>query len=1114
MRLAFWNIRGFHLPLKQKGVEAMVRKREIGLLAVLETKLSESALDVFLRRRFIGWKQVNNFASHGGGRILILYDPLKIQLDTLEVLPQIIHCRVVCKLSSVSFIGSFVYGFHSIVTRRSLWENLIRWGVTLSEPWLLMGDFNNILRQEERVCGADVSHYQYKDFTDCCDDLGLSDLQFTGCHMTWTNGTVWSKLDRVMANPLWHQRAFFCHVEFLPSGCLSDHSPGVVTLFERPRTVNRPFRFWNFLAGHEDFRETVRSGWEVEIVGSLQFQVCRKLKLLKEPLKLLNERNFGHIASRADRARRLLKLAQIQIQSQFDNHELREKVVELRKNALALSKAELDYFYQLAKCNYVSKFDKCTKFFHSIVKRNKGRGYVAAISKEDGSMTESTEEVALEFLRYFEGLLGTSSQVEHIDPQVLQCGEVISSHQGCDLLKAVSSEEIKDALFGIGNDKAPGPDGFSALFFKSAWDIIGVQFCDAVKEFFLSGSLLKQMNHTLIALVPKSAHANSVSDFRPIACCNVIYKVISKILAARLRPVLGGIIDISQSAFVEGRSMIENIHLVQELLRKYNRKRVSPRCLIKVDLRKAYDSVSWEFLAEVMTGLKFPDRFIGWIMQCVTSPSYSIGLNGGIWGMFKGKKGLRQGDPLSPFLFLLCIEYLSRSLKVNTTRSGFKFHPRCGKLRLSHLAFADDLMLMARGDIPSVSIIMDSLRDFGLKSGLCANLLKSSLFTAGVYGEELIQLRQLTGIPVGAMPFRYLGVPLVAQRLQADHFTPFVDKITMYINSWMASSLSFAGRAELIRSVLQGVDCFWLSIFPVPGAIIERVTRLCRNFLWHKRHHPVSWKSMCLPKSEGGLGFRDLKTWNDSLLAKSFWNIHKKKDTLWVRWVHHIYLKGDVSAWDWKCIRDDSPLLKRLVAIRDKICLVEGSVEAAKRRLSSWAVGERMCISLGYEFFRYKGSRLSWPSSVWNSYVTPKHAFTLWLAARKRLPTKDRLTFLQVEESCVLCFGHKESVDHLFFQCSFSAMVWRCIRDWLGISREMSTIFSALKWIKKEVKGSGSKTKAKKVALACTVYHIWNARNRKIFEGQTQEVVSTVFKIKLQIYRTVFALDSNATVEF
>jgi len=341
-------------------------------------------------------------------------------------------------------------------------------GGSLLEPWLLMGDFNSILRLEERVGGAGVTHYQITDFADCCVGLGLSDLQFTGCHMTWTNCSVWSKLDRVMGNVPWHQRGFFCHVDFLPSGCLSDHSPCVVSLLERPRAVNRPFRFWNFLADHEDFRDTVRSVWDLEVEGSSQFRFCRKLKLLKSPLKILNERNFGHIASRAERARELLKQAQVQLHSHYDDPELCVRVSELRKNALALSKAEMDYFYQLAKCNYVTKSDRCTKFFHGIVKRNKGRGFVAAITKEDGTTTGSTEEVSLEFNRYFERLLGTHSQVEHVDREVLRCGGVISGQQANCLLLEVTPEEIKEAVFGIGNDKAPGPDGYTALFFKRA----------------------------------------------------------------------------------------------------------------------------------------------------------------------------------------------------------------------------------------------------------------------------------------------------------------------------------------------------------------------------------------------------------------------------------------------------------------------------------------------------------------------------------------------------------------------------------------------------------------------------------------------------------------------
>ncbi|XP_022869849.1 uncharacterized protein LOC111389190 [Olea europaea var. sylvestris] len=129
-------------------------------------------------------------------------------------------------------------------------------------------------------------------------------------------------------------------------------------------------------------------------------------------------------------------------------------------------------------------------------------------------------------------------------------------------------------------------------------------------EFFSSGSILKQINHTVIALVPKSSQAPSVGDYMPISCCNVIYKVITKILASRLRPILGDIVDQARVAFIEGRSMTKNIHLSQELMRQYNRKRVTPRCLLKIDIRKAYDSLSLDFLKGVLEGLYFPSRFI------------------------------------------------------------------------------------------------------------------------------------------------------------------------------------------------------------------------------------------------------------------------------------------------------------------------------------------------------------------------------------------------------------------------------------------------------------------------------------------------------------------------
>lgn len=151
--------------------------------------------------------------------------------------------------------------------------------------------------------------------------------------------------------------------------------------------------------------------------------------------------------------------------------------------------------------------------------------------------------------------------------------------------------------------------------------------------------------------------------------------------------------------------------------------------------------------------------FIHWIIECVSTTSFSIALNGSIFRHFKGKRGLYQGDPLSPFLFVICLEYISRLLKINTTESNFNFHPNCTQLGITYLAFADDLMLMSRGDATSVKILIESLCDFGNCSGLKANALKLNLYTAGIIDDELAEIQLLTNFQIGNMPFRYLGIP-------------------------------------------------------------------------------------------------------------------------------------------------------------------------------------------------------------------------------------------------------------------------------------------------------------------------------------------------------------------
>ncbi|XP_074314243.1 uncharacterized protein LOC141649452 [Silene latifolia] len=273
------------------------------------------------------------------------------------------------------------------------------------------------------------------------------------------------------------------------------------------------------------------------------------------------------------------------------------------------------------------------------------------------------------------------------------------------LMLPVTNEEIKGIFFSTPIDKSPGPDGYTSGFFKYAWDIVGPDVCEAIKDFFSTGKPLNQINATNITLIPKYKRPTSVKHFRPIACCNMIYKVISKLFCNRLSVILPDIVHKNQGAFIKGKSILENILICQDIVKLYNRAAVSPRCLFKIDLQKAYDTVEWDFVKNLLLGLKFPDIFCQQVMTCI-SLDY-----------FKGQSGLRQGDPISPLIFTLCMDYLTRIIKYATNKWPFQYHPLCKELKLSHLMFADDLLLFCKGNAQSVMILLRAFSTFSKASG-------------------------------------------------------------------------------------------------------------------------------------------------------------------------------------------------------------------------------------------------------------------------------------------------------------------------------------------------------------------------------------------------------------
>ena len=446
-----------------------------------------------------------------------------------------------------------------------------------------------------------------------------------------------------------------------------------------------------------------------------------------------------------------------------------------RKDWIFFAKAQESFYRQKSRIRWMEDGDTNTSFFFKSVVANHGRNCIKLLRDDDGESIQNVAQIKEMLINYYQNLLGTVNQgvsplsiVEIQDLVSFRC----SSGLATQLIKVPTVEEIRDTMASMPKNKAPGPDGFPVEFYWEAWDVVGQDLIKAVQGFFQSGCLPRNFNTTAITLIPKVQGADKMSQFRPVSCCTTVYKIIARLIKQKLKLFIRDAVQGNQVGFVQGRLLCENVLLASELVTNFHAVGDTTRGCLQVDLAKAYDNLDWGFLLNVLQAINLPEVFIGWLKQCFTTPTFSEAFNGELIGFFPGRKGLRQGDPISSLLFVLAMDILSKKLDRGAISSTYGLHPECEAPVVTHLSFADDVLIFFDGKQDSIHGIMSILEEFHTGTGLEVNRDKTALFLDGGNTQENSQLASSVGIQFGSLPVRYLGVPLSSKKMTRQDYKP------------------------------------------------------------------------------------------------------------------------------------------------------------------------------------------------------------------------------------------------------------------------------------------------------------------------------------------------------
>eukprot|EP00253_Pinus_taeda_P031661 PITA_31661 len=973
----------------------------------------------------------------------------------------------------------------------------------------------------------------------------LVDVVLEQMSSTWDNGRfgqayIAKRIDRFIINAGIIEK-WGMPISSIANEFSLDHGPILLEWRDLAIKKGYSFKFNRAFLNDPSFNKSISSKWV-----ALQESNMAMFSTFREKIQALRFSAKEWQTQKSKKDKREFSSIQLELEFLISNSSWCsmsfEKKNKIRK--LIMRKKELlhkeDLTWRLkSRALWLKEGDRNTKFFHSFANARRKLNSIWTIRDGGGNFLYSQEDMAKEATIFFQNQYkrGQSSFQDMFWAAEL-VPVMFDADAYEDFVKPVTEEELLSAMKSFKKDRSPGPDGWPIEFFIHFYDLFKSDLLRMVEASRMSGNIHSALTSTFIALIPKKQGSASLHDYRPISLCNSLFKIISKIIAERLKPTLNQFISRNQHAFLKDRNIWDAVAMTQECLFSMATNNTEAT-IYKIDLKKAYDCVDWSFLRILLAKIGLRSKGIEWVMACVDNVHFSVIINGIPSSFFKAERGLRQGCPLSPLLFILVMNTLS--LQINRAVADKECRPVkfCKDIYLSHNLFVDDILIFAMLCKKSCICIFNILQKFQSASGILINKDKSKLFHTNSNEDLILWIASLLGIAQESIDngIKYLGFNLKAKGYRKQDWSWLIDRFYYRISGWEWRFLSLAGRFILLEDITRsrkegGWGLLDLKVFG-KALICKSLHRgIFGNGPWSKLINRkylkgkgiVFWyRRNSLGKRRGSaiwMGFRKLQHF---FMENLRWNIfsgtsihigfdrllHGPSTFFPLPLAHFLHSKG-IFTWN-KLIKSwshTSPVWNEATDLHLPPSLsplwssfVQGLSNMAIKRAASkdslvWALPSKpLPISVKNIYAALtnhpaSSSHMIFPPPLWKISCPLKMVLFLWLVFCNK-----NLTWEVLQRKgwsgpgrCSLCLLDSESNLHLFFQCPITTSIWYDLSLSFGFPHlSFSSVQDGIRWWSCQSVLWWS-------LFAHSCWLIWKWRNASIFQD-TRRPVSALLSI-------------------